>query len=213
MSESNAPSHPELLDALTKQLLEKNFDLKWYMRELANSKTYQLSSAVETSDAKPQWFQHARTRPLSAEELVDAWRVGTGFVNREAASDKKSKAAKSRLAPFEAGYILRFFGQPNNGVGDFQGGLHEHLYMNNGPMHHVMVAGAGSLIDALNDSSQSWDERVERLYLALLTRSPTTEEKQKFVAFLSDTNDKQPLDRVKEAIWVLMTCSEFRFNH
>src|SRR5207249_601874 len=45
LSPSNKPSHPQLLDQLTKGMLEHKFDLKWYIRELVNSQTYQLSSA------------------------------------------------------------------------------------------------------------------------------------------------------------------------
>ena len=39
---------------------------------------------------------------------------------------------------------------------------------------------------------------------------PYLEEREKFVAYIGGDSKG---DRVKEAIWVLMTCSEFRFNH
>ena len=59
---------------------------------------------------------------------------------------EKSGAAKSqrpgRFRPLEGGYILRFFGQPNTGTGDFQGGLAEHLYLNNGPLRELRCSAA-----------------------------------------------------------------------
>ena len=47
--------------------------------------------------------------------------------------------------PLESGYVLRFFGQPNTGTGDFQGGLQEHLYLNNGPLGSLIATGKESL--------------------------------------------------------------------
>ena len=210
LSDSNKPSHPELLDGLALAMTEQGFDLKAYIRALCNSRTYQLSSAGDVADAMPRWFQQARSRPLSVEELTESWRVATGYDVVEQSSAQKQKST-SRFRPLEGGYVLRFFGQPNNGVGDFQGGLQEHLYLNNGPMGSLIATGKGSLFDALTTSSDPWPERIDRMYLSLLTRPATDDEKQKFVEFL--TIEGKPQDRLRDAIWVLMTCSEFRFNH
>ncbi len=206
MSKSNTPSHPELLDTLAKALAEHKFDLKWYVRELVNSKTYQLASTGSVEDAMPLWFERARTRPLSAEELLDAWKVAVGYN-----SIKNLKPSTDRYTPLGSGYLLRFFGRPNNGVGDFQGGLHEHLFLNNGGIAKLMTSQPGSLHDALLKSEAPWPDRVNQLYLSMLNRPPTATERDKFVEFL--TVDKEPRERLMEAIWVLMTCSEFRFNH
>ncbi|MCA9102003.1 MAG: DUF1549 domain-containing protein, partial [Planctomycetales bacterium] len=43
---NNPPSHPELLDMLSAEFAAKNFDVKWYLRELALSQTYQRSSLL-----------------------------------------------------------------------------------------------------------------------------------------------------------------------
>jgi len=130
MSESNDPSHPELLDALARQLVEHKFDLKWYIREIVSSQAYQLSSAGPVTDAMPKWYEQARWRPLSAEALLDSWRVAVGY--DDAMRESGQKPSTDRYAPLGSGYLLRFFGKPTSGVGDFQGGLHEHLYANNG---------------------------------------------------------------------------------
>jgi hypothetical protein len=57
------------------------------------------------------------------------------------------------------------------------------------------------------------ESRVERLFLATLSRRPSDQERAKFVEFLT-VPDKQKLpEAVREAAWALLTCSEFRFNH
>ena len=209
LSKSNKASHSELLDALTTAMVEHKFDLKWYIRELVNSRTYQLAGTGAMEDAMPRRFERARTRPLSAEELLDAWKVAVDFAAIEKASGKKPSA--DRYAPLGSGHLMKVFGTPSNGVGDFQGGLHEHLYLNNGGIGRLLTSAKGGLNDSLFSSEAPWEKRVDRLYLSMLSRRPKPEERERFVAFLSA--EKDPRKRLGEAIWVLMTCSEFRFNH
>ena len=211
MSPGNPASHPKLLNALTEELIKHQFDLKWYLRELCNSQTYQLTQEGEATEAKTWTFERARVRPLSAEELVESWRVATSYDQTASGQREKKKRKDDRFYGVTGGYALRFLGRPNNGVGQFQGGLHEHLYFNNGQVQQLIARGKGGLYDALLTSKDSWEQRVDRLYLSVLSRYPKADEKKKFVEYL--TADKEPRDRVKEAIWVLMTCSEFRFNH
>jgi hypothetical protein len=208
MSPANAPSHPQLLEALTKGLVEHKFDLKGYTRELVSSRSYQLSSSGASGEPLPLWFRHARTRPLSAEELVESWRVATGYAVWEA--NKEDKKKEGRFRPLD-GYMLQFFGQPNNGVGDFQGGLTEHLYMNNGPLGNLIVSGPGSLLESLTKSDAPLEARIDRLFVQILSRQPSAAERTKVTELLAD--DTQPEERWRDAIWALMTCSEFRFNH
>jgi Protein of unknown function (DUF1549)/Protein of unknown function (DUF1553) len=200
----NGPSHPELLAALARELAAHKFDLKWMIRELVNSETYQLASTGTVTAALPPWYERARVRPLSAEEIQDAVQTATGFANTRKAGDR----ASSKMDP----YILRYFGSPTNGQGDFQGSLAEHLFLNNsGQIRQMIQRRKGNLADALLSSTETWDKRVDRLFLAVLTRLPRPEERQRFVAHL--TGKDKPEELVEEAIWVLLNCSEFRFNH
>jgi hypothetical protein len=210
MSPANEPSHPALLDALTKEMKDHDFDVKHFIRELVNSQTYQRSSAGGDGAQFPAWFAAARVRPLSAEELVESWRTATGYDVVEAAGLTKSNKT-DRFRPLERGYMIRFFGTPNTGTGDFQGGLQEHLYLNNGPIGNVLVRGKGSLLDELCDKKSPVDARVERLFVAMLNRRPNEAEQKRFSEFVKGTDTEETPWR--EAAWALMTSSEFRFNH
>jgi hypothetical protein len=203
LSESNQTAIPDLLDALARELVDHKFDLKWYTRELVNSRTYQLSGKG-TGEAMPALYQHARSRPLSAEELVEAWRMVTGYRVVEQAGGKKP--GTSRYRPLD-GYLLSFFGSPNTGTGTFQGGLHEHLYLNNGPVAQMIGGGKGSIGERMADTRQPVEARVERLFLQTLHRRPAPDEAERFATFLKANGSPS------DAVWVLITCSEFRFNH
>lgn len=204
LSPSNKPSVPGLLDTLARELIAHKFDLKWLIREIVSSQTYQLSGAGSGGEAMPLSFQHARSRPLSAEELAEAWRVVTGYAATESAGGKKP--GTSRFRPLD-GYLLQFFGTPNNGTGAFQGGLQEQLYLNNGPLAPMIGGGKGSLAALVGDASQPVEARVERLFLQTLHRRPTPTEAATFTAFLRDNGSPN------DAVWALITSSEFRFNH
>ena len=66
----NAPSHPELLDLLAQEFVAHKFDVRWLLRELALSQTYQRSSVLppgSTTAPAPELFLDgpgkARCRP------------------------------------------------------------------------------------------------------------------------------------------------------
>jgi hypothetical protein len=201
LGEKNTPSHPDVFRALTEQTVAHKLDLKWLIRELVNSETYQLAGTGPGKEALPPWFERARVRPLSAEELLAAVRTATGF------DTGGQKVPGDTIA-----YFLRYFGEPANGRGEFQGGLSEHLFLNNSEQVRRMIQRRkGNLADALLVAKEPWEKRVDRLFLAVLSRPPRPEERTRFVAHL--TSGDQPEKLVEEAIWVLLNTAEFRFNH
>jgi hypothetical protein len=195
------PSHPALLDALTRELVEHQFDLRHLIRELVNSETYQLADTGPVKNALPAWFERARIRPLSAEELMAALRTATG-----------PDGAGAKAIAQNTEYFIRYFGEPTNGQGEFQGSLAEHLFLNNASQLRMLAQPRkGNLADTLLTSKAPWEEKVDRLFLSVLSRPPRTEERERFVQHLTSDAKMTPA-LVEEAIWVLLSCSEFRFN-
>jgi hypothetical protein len=206
LSRKNRPSHPELFKALTDHLVAHKFDLKALIRELVNSETYQAAATGPSTEALPTWFERARVRPLSAEELLASIRQATGF-------DAGKKPGEARLPGAMEEYLTMFFGSPTDGQGNFQGSLAEHLFLNNaGQLRQMIQARKGNLADAILTSKAPLAERVEQLFLSVLSRPPRPEESKRFVEHLTADARAQPA-LVEDAIWVLLSCAEFRFNH
>lgn len=204
LSPENEPSHPALFEAMTAWLVRNKFDLRALRREIVLSQTYALASAGEDSAAFPKWFRRARVRPLSAEELMAAFRVASGFDAAEGEEAKLPNAGKD--------YLLRFFGKPNDGQGRFQGGVDEHLFLNNGSqLRGIIRAKKGNLAHHLLNDEAPWEERMDRLFLSTLTRPPSDSELEKFAAYVSTA--EKPQELLEEAIWALLNSSQFRFNH
>lgn len=204
----STPSHPKLLDAMTQEFVAHKFDRRWLMREIVLSEAYQRDSAGPGTMAAPRWYHRARVRPLSAEELMAAMRVATGFDVAEGSDKQMPNAASS--------YMLKIFGKPTDGRGNFQGGVHEHLYLNNGgQLRSIIQAKNGNLADTLLKSEAPWDERADRLFLSTLTRMPSSAEREKLVAYITAKKDDKRVTqaRLEEAIWALLNSSRFRFNY
>jgi hypothetical protein len=83
------PTHPELLDWLAGQLIQNDWSIKWLVREIVSSQTYQLSSlpSVEHSerDADGSLLSHRKIRRLSAENLRDAVLLTCGSLDQRLA--------------------------------------------------------------------------------------------------------------------------------
>ena len=196
----NPPSHPALLKALADGFVANKYDLKWLLREIANSDVYQLSGAGASKDAMPQWFERARVRPLTAEEIYTALRIAT-------ANEVNPKEPNANWD-----YFLRAFGEPTNGLGEFQGSLSEHLFLNNSEQVRAFIRRKkGNLTDQILTSTEPWEKRVERMYLSVLNRPPKPKELEAFVSYIK--REPKPDAAVEDTIWVLLNSSEFRFNH
>jgi hypothetical protein len=196
----NKPSHPVLMKALTDGFVANKFDLKWLIREIVNSDTYQLSAVGSAKEALPKHFERARVRPLTAEEIYDSLRVAT-------ANEVNPKEPKANWD-----YFLRAFGEPTNGLGEFQGSLSEHLFLNNSSQVRAFVQRRkGNLTDQILTSKEPWETRVEKMYLSVLNRPPKPKELEAFVSYIK--RESKPDAAVEDAIWVLLNSSEFRFNH
>ncbi|HUP77311.1 MAG TPA: DUF1553 domain-containing protein [Pirellula sp.] len=83
----DSPTHPELLDYLSQQLVRHDWHLKPLHRMMLMSKTYQLSSTGESAsverDPGNDYFTHFNVRRLSAEEIRDAVLTANGRINWE----------------------------------------------------------------------------------------------------------------------------------
>jgi hypothetical protein len=199
-NKENEPSHPAVLKALTDGFVAHKFDLKWLVREIVNSDAYQLSGAGESKEALPKHFERARVRPLTAEEIYKSLHTVTGF----------EPNPKEPMANWE--YFLRAFGEPTNGLGEFQGSLSEHLFWNNSEQVRAYIRRKkGNLADQILTSTEPWEKRVEKMYLAVLNRPPKPKELEAFVSYIK--REPKPDAAVEDAIWVLINSGEFRFNH
>ena len=203
LGSSSPPSHPKLLTAIETELVAHKFDLKWLIREIVNSQAYQAADLGEVKEALPKFFERAPVRPLSVEELAASLPIAMGLGGDAALKTEPNKQ------------MLEYLGKPTDGQGRFQGSLTEHLFFHNGDGFRGMCRpNKGNLAEKLLTGTEDWSQKVERMFLSVLNRPPAGEEREQFAQYLgADGKDpKQATQRIEDALWVLVSSSEFRFN-
>src|SRR5262249_47929951 len=95
--EENPASHPELLDELARQFVAHRFDLKFLIRAITNSQTYQRTSAVtHPGQEEPRRFARMSLRGLTAEQLFDSLAQATGYQESTGANRGQSGTVRGR---------------------------------------------------------------------------------------------------------------------
>jgi hypothetical protein len=212
---ANPPSHPELLNLLGRELAAHKFDIKWFLRQLALSQTYQRSSALpdKVSEKDVPRFGVARLKPLSPEQLGWSLLQATGVADTHRLALGKAATEPLLYARLSGSVapLVRVFAGPAGRAETFDARIDQALFLANGPYIRAWLApGAGSLTFRL---ARLKDKDVaEELYLSIFTRRPDAEERREVAGFLA----RRPANRLaalQDLAWALLASAEFRFNH
>jgi len=192
----NTPSHPELLGELVRQFVAHDFDLKYLIRAIAGSQTYQRSSRqTRPRQAEPRLFARAASRALTPEQLYDSLVLATGY----------------RPDPLRAAAFLAPFDDPNSQPVDYQASIQQALMMMNGKLTEEATDPAkGAAVAAVIASRRPLARRIEELYLVTLSRKPRAEETRRLLDYASSRDSKQAL---RDILWSLLNSTEFVLNH
>ena len=214
---SNPPTNPALLDALTKDFVEHNFDLRYLMRTIADSRAYQSSvSTNEWNAADGDNFSHFIPRRLTAEELMDAVATATGV--RPVFPEAPPETRAEQLPDPHVGKdgFLDVFGRPQRESScecerrsDFS--LPQALNLVNGKTISDAVADANGRVVKSVLGSRSDRDLVEELYLASLSRPPTAAEMEKGIAYLKAGDGSAA--RAQDLLWALLNSKAFLYNY
>ena len=214
MRASNPPSNPALLDALTNDFVTHGFDLRYLMRTIVSSRTYQASIVTnEWNAADRDNFSHAIPRRLSAEELMDG--VASAAGARPRFPDVPEDTAASQLVDPHIGRegFLDVFGRPARESScecerrsDFS--LPQALNLVNGRTISDAVADPKGRVATLVLSGKSDEAIVDELYLAALSRLPGQEERQRAMTYLSGA---AKASRVQDLLWALVNSKAFLY--
>ncbi len=201
--DSNPPVNPELLDALAKDFVAHRFDLKYMVRTIMNSRTYQLSSMPTPTNRDDDCnFACAIVRPLQAEQLLDAVAQVTGVTPRFAGARPGTRAGqlpgvgKQTRRQGESERFLSLFGKPVRSLScecerSDDATLAQAFQLISGRVLNRMIADPNNRLGKALERGQALPEIVEELYLAALCRAPSAEELRKIVALVARSTDRR----------------------
>ena len=212
----NPPSNPELLDALEKDLIAHRFDLRYLMRTIARSQTYQLSYQTNSfNEDDSNNFSHARPRRMTAEELLDAIDVATGRRPNFPGVPVGFRAERLPDSSVAGGGFLDLFGRPPRETPcecerSSEVSLAQALSLVNGPtIADALIDPAGRLAQLVKKTPDD-ATIIDEVYLATLCRRPTVAEVAKARDYFSKTDSK--LEAAQDLMWALLNSPAFLFN-
>src|SRR5579884_531500 len=192
--DSNPSANDELLDALAKDFVSHKFDVKYLIRTILNSRTYQLSAqSNEFNKDDNKYFSRAVTKLLTAEQLFDALCFVTEVPEKFAGLPLGTRAAQ--LPDGEVNHpFLKTFGQPARELAcecerEGDSNLGQALQLINGPAVNDRLRNANNRIGKLLAAKKADRAILDELFLVTLTRLPTQEEVQALLGHVGAAMD------------------------
>lgn len=216
---TNPASHPKLLEDLTRDFVKSGFDLRHMIRTLMLSRTYQLDSQPNATNAADTInYSHNLPRRLSAEQLFDslylALRVrptlnnNAGLRAGQLAGPQGGRGSPDPKSP-EA--FLVQFGRPKRELScecerANDTSIGQIFQFISGPIVGKVIGEKYNRLTSLvkNDNPGAV---VRDLYWALLTRSPTADEAKVMESLLASAQDKRVA--LEDIAWTLVNAKEF----
>jgi hypothetical protein len=199
--ENNPPSHPELLERLTKEFIASGFDLKHLARCITTSKTYQRTNRpAPGNEDDAVGFSHMAVKVLTPEVLFDALET---FSKSSGGSGKGSGKGSGES---REQFLHSFRIEEDATATEYIQGIPQLLRMMNASTPNRGAA----IVEKLVSSKASRTEAVETLYLTALSRRPSAEEVKLMSEYLSRRQDDR--EGYRGVLWILLNSSEFALN-
>jgi hypothetical protein len=207
----NPPSHPELLDELTRAFIEHKFDVKFMIRALTSTRAYQLSSiATEPGQDDPRLFARMTVKGLTGEQLYDSLAEATGLVEQPAPMQQNPFFNTSARQEF-----LNKFDASNTKRTQHQTSILQALSLMNGKVITDATSINKGRLGAVSDAP-FWNtsRKLEELYMSAVARKPRQDELDRLVPYIDKGGPSgDPKKALADVFWALLNSSEFIFNH
>ncbi len=232
----NPPTHPELLELIAAEFAAHDFDIKWLLRELALSATYQRTCVLPDGQDEPPLASYAlgNQKRLSAEQLFWTTMTAIGEIDRQrqqlvetAKTEGKPEEEVQAAAHFTAEQVLAksadltelhkrflkaFASPPKKPEVEFEPTVKAALFiMHDENVLALLQQRPGNLTDRLM-SIEPVEKLADELFLSILSRLPNDEDRQDVVQHLAANQDRRA-EAIAELAWALLASTEFILNH
>ena len=219
---SNPPTNGPLLEELARRFVKYGFDQRALIRDICNSRTYQLASKPNaTNKLDDRQFSRARLRRLRADVLLDSiikvteWdRPFRNFPKGTRAVQFYPRTPGDTSQPLWFDDFLKTFGRSSRSSicsCETRGEptLSQTLHMVVGK--NITNAINAGLVTRLLERGDGPRALIEELFIRCLSRKPTAEEMAAMLELVAeDVKEKAPYEDI---LWSLLNSTEFSFNH
>ncbi|MBL8214020.1 MAG: DUF1553 domain-containing protein, partial [Bryobacterales bacterium] len=223
---TNPPTHPELLERLAAEFRAHKHDLRFLIRTIVSSETYQLSGIPTAANREDRTnYSHAPVRPLDAEVLLDAVSSVTGVeetfstgvseaVKNAGQAPKGTRAITLREPDLFYSRFLELYGRPNRLTlpeRSQAANLGQAMHMLAGNVYNDKLSSPEGRLMKLVNAGKSNREIIEEFYWAAFTRAPEAEEAAGIEKAIAAGDDR--VAALKDFVWAVLCSREFAENH
>jgi len=227
---SNPASNEPLLAAAADFLVDRDFDLKEWMRAILDSETYGRSSTHRPENvAESKYHSRFYPRRLMAEVLLDSIDqvldtaspfTTVAFPGADSqATDfypKGTRAIQLYDAAIDS-YFLKTFGRNPREITcecerSGEPSMVQVLHLSNGETLNPKLADAANSLSRWIAAGLSDAEIVDRLFQTALSRSPSDQESAGLLTVIAEYGDDRR-QALEDACWSVLASAEFTFNH
>jgi hypothetical protein len=222
---TNPASHPELLDALAADFVKHKFDVRYLIRLIMNSRTYQLSSEPNDTNADDAVnYSHAIVRRLGAEQLLDCQSQVAGVPLKFNGYPRGMRAAqlpgvrpeaKGQRRANQLDRFLELFGKPprlltTDTERSCECNMGQAFQLISGPAVNEMLSEKENRITRLIAANKLNREILDELYWTALMRAPSDKELGDLLSRVDGATDRRAA--FEDVLWGLLNCREFVFR-
>lgn len=203
---TNPPTNPALLDAMANDLASHAYDLRHLIRNILNSRTYQLSAEPNDSN-RADTLNYSRyfMRRMMAEQMLDTIAQVTGIPEKYKGYPPGTRAMQVYVGT--PNYMLSTFGRLNREIiceRDQQPDIVQTLHLISGDTIHKKLAKWQP------DASLNDNQQLDRIFLSSLARYPDAVERERV---LEDLKTKDRAQVFQDLLWAILNSKEFLYNH
>lgn len=209
----NPASHPELMDWLTRDLVDHGYHLKRLIRGIVLSDAYARDSRW-TSPGEPPFsdrFAKAETRVMTPKQYALSLLIASASPERYPLDMKPDDWAKTRESlENTASGLSRQMEYPGE---HFQVSVSEALFFsNNDRMQNDFLRDSSDKLVGYLKTKPDPMEALRIAFRVTLNREPDAEEITAFKQYL-DQRTERPAEGIQQIVWALLTSPELRFNY
>lgn len=215
MSEQNPASHADILAELAREFQRHSYDLKFIMRALTLSETYQRASQRgRASQEENRLFTNMTVRGLTGDQMLDSIIQATGLRDSGPTAPTPIQVDPRVAGGLRGEFLARFTSQDK--PAEYQTSILQALMLMNGRlMAETTDLDRSETLSAIADAPfMNTTEKIEALYLTALCRKPRPDELSRLVPYVESGGPrKDPRVALSDVLWALLNSGEFLLNH
>ena len=213
MRATTPPSVEGLLEALADAFVESGFDTKHVIRQILNSRTYQLSAAPnETNQLDDRFFSRFYPRPMMAQVLLDVLNDVTETEEKYGRYPSGTRSIELPL-PVSSRFLSLYGRSDREFLGDLDPKLEptltQALHMINSSYIHKKLRSSDGVLTRLIKESPDDGKLITELYLSTLSRFPTDEEFETAKFYITESPKRR--SGCEDLLWALVSSRSFIF--